>query len=119
MELKDFIHKSLTDICLGIQQAQIEVEKRIGNYPIAPASMNGKSVIDDSKQLIDFELSVNISEESNLAGEVTGKTKGVIEVIGASISTSGKANGSNKESVSHTIRFSVPFFPQALRKNKK
>lgn len=41
MGLKDFISKSIIDICLGIRDAQRVVFEHVENVPIAPAFMSG------------------------------------------------------------------------------
>lgn len=118
MELKDFIEKSLVEICMGIRGAQFKIKEEINNYPIAPAFMEGKSVIEKNGTSIDFDIAVKITNDQKSEVQGTGGTKGLIEVIGVSASISGSKVESEKNENSHRIKFSVPFYPQALNAKK-
>lgn len=112
MDLKDFISKSIVDICLGIKEAQGIVFKHVDNVPIAPAFMSGVSQLEGGPEKISFDILVSISDSSKI--EKDGKAK--ISVIGGSI---GKETNTEQNSA-HRIQFSVPFYPQALeRYNQK
>jgi hypothetical protein len=111
IELKDFIAKSIIDICLGIKEAQRTVYNEVKNVPIAPAFFSGKSQLEKADSKISFDISVSVSNTAK-----TDKNGGAkISVINGSI---------NKESASknisaNKIQFSVPFYPQALENYKK
>ena len=111
MELKDFIAKSITDICLGIRDAQRIVNYETGNVPIAPAFMDGKSILKNVNDKITFDVSVSVSKGSKKGGN--GGIK--VTILGAEV------NGemSSETASMNRIQFSVPFYPQALSAYEK
>jgi hypothetical protein len=104
LELKDFISKTLEDICLGIKDAQGKVSARLKNYPIAPAFVDGESAIKETA--ISFDIAGTDSTDAKNAKVGAAK----IAVVSASIN---KENAASNISM-HRIQFSVPFYPQAL-----
>ncbi|MDR1941063.1 MAG: hypothetical protein LBQ47_01910, partial [Endomicrobium sp.] len=76
------ISKALEDICFGIRDAQKTMREKIDNFPIAPAFMDGKSVIKDNNISFDISISIQSSETVNKEGEA--KTAKIV-VIGGSI----------------------------------
>jgi len=108
MDLKDFISKSIIDICLGIKEAQRAVFEHVENVPIAPAFLSGVNLLENGAEKISFDILVAISDSSKT--EKGGEAK--ISVIGGNI---GKET-TNEQSLAHRIQFSIPFYPQALEK---
>ena len=113
MKLKDFIKKSVSDIT----NATINLKKKYNNKkyksddiineynPIAPISNRNKSLT------IDFDIAVTTSENGNAkAGSKIG-----ISVLGASLNGE---QGYNNENTSR-IKFSIPFYPEYINKNKE
>lgn len=111
MELKEFIEKSLSDICLGIKAAQNNTFKKLGNNPISPAYIEGEPVYNKNIEKIEFDVCVTTSE--NTTSNKTGG--GNIKVVSASLSSEKNAK---IENISR-IKFSVPFFPSALKSKEK
>ena len=111
MEIKDFIAKSIEQICFGIRDAQrTMIEENDNNQPVAPARVEGKLVV-KAAQEIHFDLAVTITDDEKLnAGGRVG-----IGVVGGNLE---KQNSKTTENT-HRISFSVPFFPQALNSSKK
>ncbi|MGD9638511.1 MAG: hypothetical protein AB7U85_05590 [Alphaproteobacteria bacterium] len=108
MELSCFIEESILSICIGIRSAQEKMHEECNNYPIAPGRVEGRDAYNNINQYIDFELSVSASESK----EQGGKLGCAISVLSAHVN--GK-NKTEKETI-NKIKFSVPFYPQALNK---
>ncbi len=110
MELKDFISKSLQDICEGIKESRENIELLLGgNQVIAPGRIEGKAQLSQSS--IDFDIAVTHSQTDI-------KSKGgnlKISVVAGELSN--KSNLRN-ETISR-LRFSVPYLPQGIKPNKK
>ncbi len=104
---------------MGIRGAQFKISEEINNYPIAPAFMEGKSVIEKNGTSIDFDIAVKISTDQKSEVQGSGNTKGLIEVIGVSTGISGTKSDIEKNENSHRIKFSIPFYPQALNAKPK
>lgn len=111
MELKEFIEKSLSDICLGIKAAQNNTFEKLGNYPISPAFIDGKPVYNKNIEKIEFDICVTTSENTKSSKVGNGN----IKVVSASLSSEEQAK---MENISR-IKFSVPFFPAALNSAKQ
>lgn len=106
MELKDFISKTIVEICEGIRDAQGATRKLTNNTPIAPAYLDGRSVLSKADDRITFDVSVSFSEASE-----KHKGGGVkIQVINADVD---RVSSSSTETTNR-IQFSVPYYPQAL-----
>jgi len=89
MELKDFIKKTLVEICDGIAEARSDIEtKYAGNCIIAPVRFNGKPVVGKLSD-ITFDVAVHFEEEKSKHG------KGSV----------------NLKVVNGVLRRSPPFFP--------
>ena len=102
MELDQFIEKSLMQICKGVRSAQNKAFEETGNYPIAPAYMEGKAVYEKWDQVITFDVTVSVNKDKNL--HVNAGFAGV----------GGKGDLAQVSSNIQRIQFSVPFYPQAL-----
>ena len=110
MELKKFISESLSQICLGVREAQRSVSQETNNYSIAPGYVDGKPADNKSTDIcFDIAITVTDDEKLNATGGVNLKiAKGDVE----------KENSTKIESI-HRISFSIPFFPQALNSSSK
>lgn len=105
MKLEEFISNTIYEICMGIEDAKERVYKELNNQPVSPGRMEGEMTNLSSQ--IDFDLSITTSSEAT-----TDKRAGVIKVVDAGI---GKTDVQTHEAMNR-IRFSVPFFPQAVSK---
>ena len=110
MELQKFISESIKQICFGIREAQKEVSDEIGNFPIAPAFIEGKAVY-TKQQDIEFDIAITVTEDNklNASGGVNIKV----------LDGSAKKEKSEKTENIHRINFKVPFYPQALNNKFK
>lgn len=106
VNLKDFISKTLLEICYGIGDAQNSLESDIKNCPIAPARVEGKDVSGKTMISFDIALTTTVADTSKKDGGVN------IKVISGDYSE--EKNYSNERV--HRIKFEVPFYPQAVRK---
>jgi len=105
MKLEEFISNTIYEICMGIEDAKERVYQELNNQPISPGRMEGEMTNLSSQ--IDFDLSVSTSTE-----ESTDKRAGVIQVIDTGI---GKTDSLSQEAMNR-VKFSIPFFPQAVSK---
>ncbi len=107
MELKDFISKSLTEICEGVMEARDLMISKIDNCPIAPASVSNSKDRILLEQYIEFNVEVVVSTEGTLTAKAGG----------AAILMRGEGSSTEKNLSSHNIKFAIPFYPAALCKN--
>ena len=109
MELKKFIATTINEICDGISLAKEHQIKTRNNCAIAPGTFEGEKVM--KMEHIDFELLVEVEEGSKKNGE--GKINVLATNVGGKIEKLENVKNVNK------ISFSVPYFPQTLRKKNK
>jgi len=111
VELKDFIKKTLVEICDGIAEARSDIETKYGgNCIIAPARVEGKSVMEKLSD-ITFDVAVHFEEEKDRNGKCALNLK-VLDI-------GGKLAKKTTDKKTNRVSFSIPFIPQGLRKGKK
>ncbi|PSJ46995.1 hypothetical protein C7I36_03605 [Zobellella taiwanensis] len=106
MELKDFVKKSIKDIMDGVYEAQSEVNsgKVASRFPGGALGWYESGL--SNRQLIDFEVSVNVVDKEGSEA----KLNVVAAVVG------GVVKGDSSSSSSHTakLQFKVPVeFPES------
>lgn len=107
MELKDFIRKTLIEVCDGIAEARTSIENKYkGNCIIAPAKIAGKEICMEGNK-ITFDLV--IQAENAQGGNISGEGKMWVCNIGG-----GYKNEISEKKINRII-FDVPFLPQGLR----
>ena len=115
MELKQFVADALVEICDAVDSAREQVTKRTG-MAIAPGSLNGK--INREPSLIEFDVSVVVSEAITKEGEGSAGVSAKISIISANVNVSGSANKASASESQQKIRFSVPVYFQALMEKR-
>jgi hypothetical protein len=111
VELKDFIKEALIEICDGIAEARSDIEAKYnGNCIIAPASVEGKPVMEKLSS-ITFDVAIHCEEEKNKNGKCVANLM-VLSIDGE------LADKTTDKKISR-VSFSLPFIPQGLRKEGK
>ena len=116
MELKDFIKRSLYDICTGISEASETIHKELNNTPLAPHTFNGKENPDQQRE-IEFDIAVTVSEKTGKKAHGNVSAGGIIKVVG--LGAGGHLSSEKLDESTSRIKFKIPFFPGATRKGRK
>ncbi|MFA7638390.1 MAG: hypothetical protein WCY02_03675 [Parvibaculum sp.] len=106
MELKQYISETLVEICEAVSDAKEKVRKSVG-IAIAPGTID--SVAQSAPSLIEFDISILVSDTSSKEGKGSAR----IKVVAVDFQMGGSAGGSSKAESQQRIRFSVPVFFQA------
>jgi hypothetical protein len=109
MELDKFIKDALVEIAKGVEGAKSEVEQLGGKVNPEATSVieaiharrkNLEPTSYKPEQLIEFDIGLQIIEESNVGGE------GKVKVLSFSVGANGSSTDTLKSE--HRIKFSVP-----------
>ena len=111
MELKDFVKKTLFEICDGIAEARGDIETKYGgNCIIAPARVDGQPITEKLSS-ITFDIAIHLEEEKSKRGNGCVNLK-VLNI-------GGELTGKTADKKVNRVSFTIPFIPQGLRKEKK
>lgn len=106
MELRQYVSGALIEICEAVEEAREKV-KRTSGIAIAPSSIDG--VVQEDPSMIEFDVSIVVSESANQ----DGKGGAQINVVAANLQIGGSAASSTKSESQQRIRFAVPVHFQA------
>ena len=110
IDLRDFIAKTMVNICNGVGDAQKTMLEQINNQPIAPANFDGQRVV-ALEQKITFDISVVASSSKSKSGN------GGVNIKVLSIGAEGEKSESKMQT--NRIQFSIPFYPKQCPRSKK
>ena len=120
MELKDFVSKTIIDICAGIKKAQ-EQGKSFGAC-IAPGMNQGFAVgredCANTPQMLEFDVAVTVNEKANEESEANAGAG--ISVISAFLFMKGREKRAKEESSNYVsrIKFTIPvLYPVVIAEN--
>ena len=110
ISLKEYIETALLEITQGVQCAANKSE-----IPIAPANVEG--VIQNSPQIIEFEIQATVTEQKKKTG--SGKAEASIPFISViKTDIGGEAEMSSGNTTAQKIKFTVPVYFQGKKSGR-
>ncbi len=103
LSLEDFIFETLTSISKGVMRAKRKSSED-NEIPIALTAVGGEST-ELGEQLVRFSVSLEVSSENAISGNVEAKA-GLISVLSGRIGA--EAGNANSDRSAHVVEFSVP-----------